>query len=121
MWRDGPMIRLANSLKNLHTNNFKDVVKSDIELLDPALLPLNQGLSQGSYVTDDPVKAVIIDCFEEQNVIKVKAGIFYSSIIAGCSCADDPTPVDTIQEYCVLEFDISKETGETSVKLLPES
>lgn len=99
----------------------QEKLKQAIESINPATLPLQQGLSQGSHVTDDPLKTIIINYVEEEDSIQVKAGIFYSSIIAGCSCADDPTPVDTNQEYCVLQFDIDKNTGEADVKLLGES
>jgi hypothetical protein len=50
----------------------------------------------------------------------VKAGIFYTGVIAGCSCADDPTPVDELNEYCVVQFDIDRMTAETTVRLLAE-
>jgi len=50
----------------------------------------------------------------------VKAGLLYAGIIAGCSCADDPTPIDEVTEYCVVRFDIDKATAETKVTLLSE-
>lgn len=36
------------------------------------------------------------------------------------SCADDPTPVDELTEYCVLQFDIDRTTADASVTLLAE-
>jgi hypothetical protein len=50
----------------------------------------------------------------------VKAGIFYSGVVTGCSCADDPTPVNEESEYCVVQLDINKQTGETAIALLAE-
>lgn len=114
-------IRFDNLPEFCSENQFQEVIIREIEQLDQELLPLQEGLALGSHVTDDPLKAMMINCDEEQGCIKVKVGVFYSSIIAGCSCADDPTPIDTNQEYCVLEFEINKETGEANVTLLPES
>ena len=115
------VIRFSESLQIWPSDNFSAIFNKEIEQLDASLLPLQQGIAQGSYITDDPFKVMIIGVTEDKGSILVKAGIFYQSIIAGCSCADDPTPVDTNQEYCVLLFTIDKETGEAEVDLLPES
>lgn len=116
----GLWVQIDKSLENWRSDNFKASVQQEIEQLDPSLLPLQEGLSQGSYVADEPFKAIIIGVTDNGDSIVVKAGIFYSSVIAGCSCADDPTPVDTQQEYCVLQFDINRNTAQTSVQLLEE-
>lgn len=63
---------------------------------------------------------MIIGVAEENEYIRVKAGIFYQSIIAGCSCADDPTPIDTNQEYCVVQFIIDKSSSAAKVELIEE-
>ena len=58
-----------------------------------------------------------------RNVLKRVAPVMtvfiISGIIAGCSCADDPTPVDTTTEYCELQLEIDRESAETRVILLP--
>ena len=61
---------------------------------------------------------MIILVADDEGFIHVKAGIFYSGIIAGCSCADDPTPVDEQNEYCEVQFEINKKTAEATVALL---
>lgn len=115
------IVRLEAALKAWSTDNFPEVFKQEIEQLGGWLLPLQQGLSQGSYVSEDPINIMIIGVTDDDNSIVVKAGIFYSSIIAGCNCADDPTPVDTIPEYCIAQFQINKSTAETRVDLIKES
>lgn len=102
------------------TPDFKDILKEEIEKMDAGQLPLQQGLSTGSHALDDKLNAVLIGVSEEAGFIRVKAGIFYSGIIAGCSCADDPTPVNEESEYCVVQLDIDKQTAETTVALLAE-
>lgn len=114
------MCHLPKSLHAWETPEFRDVLKREIEQLDAGQLPLQQGLSSSSYVTDRPFQAMIISVSEEAGLIRAKAGIFYTGVIAGCSCADDPTPIDEQTEYCVLQFDIDRATAETRVTLLAE-
>jgi hypothetical protein len=61
---------------------------------------------------------MVINALEERCSVKVKAGIFFSSVIAGCSCADDPTPIDESAEYCEIQFTVEKESANTIISLL---
>jgi hypothetical protein len=117
--QDSGMIRLTKALSAWGTPEFEATLKQEIEQLDAAQLPLQQGLTTGSYALDGH-KAMIIDVTEETGLIRVKAGIFYSGILTGCACADDPTPVNEESEYCVVQLDIDKHTAETSIALLAE-
>jgi hypothetical protein len=112
------MIKLTKTLNAWGEPAFKEILKAEIAQLDFSLLPLQQGLSQGSYAIGDNFSVMIIGVSEQPAFIRVKAGIFYTSIIAGCSCADDPTPIDELTEYCEVQFDINKMTAETTVTLL---
>ncbi|MGB5259768.1 MAG: hypothetical protein WBO06_09890 [Gammaproteobacteria bacterium] len=112
------MIRLTIALDAWGTPGFEAILKAEIEQLDAGQLPLQQGLSTSSYALDDNLDVAIISVTEEADSIRAKAGIFYSGIIAGCSCADDPTPLDKNTEYCVIALDINKMTAETTVTLL---
>ena len=81
-------------------------------------LPLQQGLSTGNYVTAEPVSVMINSVAEMENIIRVRAGIFYQGVLGGCSCADDPTPTSESNEYCEVQLDIDKTTAETAVTLI---
>lgn len=114
------MIQLTKSLHAWGTPDFEEILKAEIKQMSAAQLPLQQGLSTSSYALDDKLNVRIISVSEEANFIHAKAGIFYTGIIAGCSCADDPTPVEEQNEYCEVQLDIHKVTGETAVALLEE-
>ena len=114
------MIRLPDSVRAWGGPDFESVLKREIAALDPTALPLQQALSVSSHVAERPVQATILACGSDGGRICVKAGIFYSGIIAGCSCADDPTPMAEQAEYCVLQFDIDPATAEATVTLLPD-
>lgn len=112
-----PVIRLTKTLNAWGTPAFGEVAKREIEQLGAANLPLQQGLSNTSYALDTAFNAMIISASEEAGCLRVRAGIFYSGIIAGCSCADDPTPVEAQSEYCEMRFDIDKVTAATTVTI----
>lgn len=112
------MIRLSKALNAWGTPEFNNVLKAEIEKLGVEQLPLQQGLSTSSYALDEKPDVLIISVAENAKFIHAKTGIFYKGIIAGCSCADDPTPIDENTEYCEVQFAIDKLTAETKVTLL---
>lgn len=114
------MIRFTESLNAWGTSGFRDIFKQEIEQLDAESLPLQQALSAGSHVQGDKFTVLILGVSEENDFIRARIGVFYVSIIAGCSCADDPTPVSELNEYCEVQLDIDKKTAETTVTLAPE-
>jgi hypothetical protein len=46
--------------------------------------------------------------------------VFFSGILSGCSCADDPTPVEAQAEYCELAIAIDTASGEADVTVLAD-
>jgi len=46
-------------------------------------------------------------------------GVFFQSVIGGCSCTDDPTPASEINEYCEALLEIDKATADTVI-MIPE-
>ena len=69
------MIRLTKALNAWGTPEFEAALKQEIEQLDAAQLPLQQGLTTGSYALAGH-KAMLISTSEDAGVIRVKAGIF---------------------------------------------
>jgi hypothetical protein len=114
------MIRLTKTLNTWGTPGFQDTLKGEVAQLDADRLPLQQALSTSSHVTDSQPTVTIIRASDDEDLIHIKAGIFYSGIIAGCSCADDPTPIDEQNEYCVVQIEINKQTAEATITLLDE-
>ncbi len=113
-------MQLKESLQAWGTPAFRETLKAEIARLGTVELPLQQGLSGSSYATDTPPQAVILNSEDRGDHLWVKAGLFYTGIIAGCSCADDPTPVEEQTEYCEVVLEIDKDTGDTKVALLSE-
>ncbi len=114
------VLRLSEAMKAWGTPDFTDILKREIEQLDTRWLPLQQALSRGSHVGTGDREAMILGITEEAGSIRVKAGVFYTGVIAGCNCADDPTPVAEEPEYCELRFDIDTATALATVTLLDD-
>ena len=93
------MFKLDSSLQAWNTDSFVETFKKEVCALSGGQLPLQQGLSNSSYALDDKLSVTVLDVTHDDEYISVKAGIFYTGIIAGCNCADDPGPVDEINEY----------------------
>jgi len=111
------MLKLADSLKAWGTPGFETALKNEIQELDPGVLPLQQGLSQSSHVSDAKISAVVLKVTEAPDSIRAKAGVFYTGIIAGSCCSDDPTPISENTEYCEIVLEINKITAGTVVTL----
>lgn len=114
------MIRLPAALDAWNSPQFMAVLKREIERLGGGQLPLQQGLTASSHALDDRFDAMIIGTADDAGFIHAKVGVFFSGIITGCSCADDPTPVEPQNEYCEMIFAIDKATAETTVTLLAD-
>lgn len=114
------MIRFRKILDAWNTPELDSVFKQELAELDVGILPLQQGLTLSSHVTDRPIQAMILNLSEDADLIRVKAGIFYTGVVAGCSCADDPTPIVEQNEYCVLQFCIDKQSAEATVMFVAE-
>lgn len=109
---------LPASLRTWGTPEFESTLKQEVARLDATQLPLQQGLTTSSYALADKLKVSVIRVTEEARFVRVKAGLFYTGIIAGCSCADDPTPVDEVTEYCEVQIDMDKTTAKATISLL---
>ena len=112
------MIKLEKANKAWGTEQFNRICQQEIAGLDKDLLPLQQGLTQTSCVGIGDIDAVILDSSADKRSILVRASLFYSGIIAGSCCADDPTPVEELPEHCELEFIIDRSTSQTKVRLV---
>jgi len=112
------MIKLVSSLQTWNTPAFISNLKEEICSLDSSLLPLQQGLRYSSIANADSLSVSVLKTSEDEDHIFIKAGLFYTGIIAGCNCADDPTPVDENNEYCEVSISINKVTAEATINLV---
>ena len=113
-------MQLTKALNAWNTPAFDAVLKQEIECMDGKFLPLQQGLLHSSYANEQGFSVSILRVSHDDALIRVKAGIFYTGMIPGCSCADDPTPDDEYNEYCVVVFEIDRKNGKTRINLVAD-
>lgn len=120
-------LQLPRSLAAWDTPDFGATLKQEIEAAGAAALPLQQALSFSSYALDGAVSVMILGVGDMESpagvtpaTIDARIGVFFSGIVAGCNCADDPTPVEPQNEYCELELAIDKTTAETAIRLVAD-
>ena len=111
------MIKFSDSLRDWQTNAFSNSFKRDIQGLPSGALPLQARGMQNGLVDDSDLSLTILQTIETEDTLKTKAGIFFSEIIGGCSCGDDPA---TENAYCEIWVDICKVTSEASFLLADE-
>ena len=111
-------MQLLHTLHAWNSPGFENALKHEVESLEPGLLPLQQGLSHSSHVGCGKIRLILLDSEESADFIRVKAGIFYTGVIAGACCSDDPSPMNEQTEYSELCFDIDKQSAETRITVL---
>ena len=109
--------RLPKSLAAWPGDNFSATFCNEVAHLPHGVLPLQQALAMGSHVVERTPKVMLLASSEEPQQLNVKAGVFFNTVLAGCNCADDPTPMDENNEYVELSFHIDRSTGETQAKI----
>lgn len=114
----GPaMIRFPHAARAWGSDAFRQTLRQEIERLDDASLPLQQGLARSSAVADGGFEVMILGVGERHGEITARAGLFYRGVIGGCSCADDPTPMDTVDEYCEVDIRLDTATAVAQISL----
>ncbi|MBL8486262.1 MAG: hypothetical protein JNK22_04180 [Rhodocyclaceae bacterium] len=111
------MLRLPRSLAAWNTSAFAETLRQELEAAGAGHLPLQAGLAATSVAVEEGLRVLFLGAEETPGQIRVRVGIFYSGIVAGCNCADDPTPVEPQPEYCDLILLIDRETACTKVAL----
>lgn len=112
------MIRLPHALAAWNTPAFAATLKRELTALDPACLPLQAAVSASSVALDAPIEVMVLDATADAGCIQARVGVLFSGIVAGCNCADDPTPVAAQPEYCELLLAIDRSTAATTAALI---
>lgn len=105
------MPKLCNALRDWQTDAFKQTLKTEIQQLPTGQLPLDSGVTEGGMIDDSDISVSVISVDDKDSVIETKLGIFFTEIIGGCNCADDPIQKNA---YCELRMRLDKENAEAS-------
>ena len=112
---------LPATLRAWGSTAFDATLQQEVAALDIDRLPLQAGLRHGSHALPAPLQIIPLSDRVAGRTLHIRIGIHYSSMIAGCSCADDPTPVDRLSEYCEAELCIDMDSAQATIRLEPVS
>ncbi|KTG16334.1 MULTISPECIES: hypothetical protein [unclassified Guyparkeria] len=96
----------------------ESVFKEELAAMAPDELPLQRGMAHGSVADGERLSAMVIRADIDADHVRIRAGLFFSSVVAGCACHNDPTPMAEEAEYCEASFEIERPGGSTVVRLL---
>jgi hypothetical protein len=114
------MMRFPKTLLAWDTPEFRAIFLAELTQFGPGVLPLQQGLEHSSYALEDDIRLVVVGMEQAGDAIHVQVGIFYTGLVPGCSCADDPTPVEPQNEYCEARVIIDRASGEAVISLVED-
>lgn len=112
-------MRLPESIRAWGTTDFAATLKRELAVHADEL-PLQQALSGTSSVVEEAITVVLLGADADETVIRVKVGIFFAGILAGCSCADDPTPIEPQNEYGKWLITIDRQSGAARIEQLED-
>ncbi|MFW2372561.1 MAG: glucosamine--fructose-6-phosphate aminotransferase [Gammaproteobacteria bacterium] len=96
------MQHLTLSNLDLESRSFTRNFKHYLEQLEPDSLPLHRCTSQGGMVDDTNISVSILSVEETESTIEVKIAVFFTEIIGGCSCGDDPLSENAYGELLAI-------------------
>ena len=110
-----PSPSLADFLWEWPHGSWKSTLKREIEALPSGSLPLEYAVARCGIVDDGDVSVTVINASQDSSSIQVKVGVFFTEIVAGCVCGEDPTAENG---YCELLVHIDKITGAADFELI---
>ncbi len=78
---------------------------------------LQRALRQGSIALPETLDVAIIRSEPGAARTLIRVSLFFQSVIAGCNCADDPSPEDRLEEHCEARILIENDSGKLQVTL----
>jgi len=112
------LIQLENILEHLNNPQFPHAIKQTLENLPAGSLPLEKATTQGGMIDDNKISVGILNYKKDGPIIQVKFSVFFTEIIGGCNCHDDPVEANA---YCEMLAHIKADSGITSFTLCEDA
>jgi hypothetical protein len=103
---------LPSSLGAWATDAFDRELKEELAALGADALPLDTCHTQGGLDADDRLTPSVLRKTDDESRVHVRVGVFFTEIMGGCSCSDEPFAADG---DCEIEIRIDKETAEARI------
>ena len=79
-----------------------------LDALPAGALPLGSGCTRGGMIDDSALTFSVLAVDEQAGRVAARVGVFFTEVVGGCNCSDDPVAFDA---YCVLEVAFDRATG----------
>jgi hypothetical protein len=109
-------LSLPAALAAWNTPGFQAELKRELETL-AALLPLQQGTAHGGVADGSKLAVSVFSVRADDGTIHAEVGAFFSEVVAGCNCGDDPME---LHAYCVMRISIDRVSGRAAVLVLAD-
>ncbi len=100
-WPDGDLLSALNS---------------ELADADPGWLALERLMRHGNHVVGRP-RFMILGSQADDKRLTLRLGVFFQSLVAGCACADDPTPEEPIEEYGEVWLHIDRDDAAARLEI----
>ncbi len=97
-------LTLPISLAARNQPDFCRVLADELRGQNALFLPLQRALEHGSHALVESASIMLLRERENDGRLHLVLGVSYASIIPGCACEADPTPMSEIAEYAWLQL-----------------
>ncbi|MBF0257005.1 MAG: hypothetical protein HQL47_11245, partial [Gammaproteobacteria bacterium] len=99
-------MQLPDSLAALGRPEFAQLLNAELRACSnqpPLQQALQRAMRQGSQVLESDLQIQLQSLSVENEALQLRLGVFFSSLIAGCNCADEPLTPDLSLEHLAAE------------------
>jgi hypothetical protein len=109
-------LHLLAALAAWGTAGFQAALKHELESHATAL-PLQQGVAMGGVANASNLAVSVFSAHEDDAAIRAEVGVFFTEVVAGCNCGDDPMD---LHGYCVMRISIDKGSAHATVFVMSD-
>jgi hypothetical protein len=109
------MVKLPETLRAWGTDRCAHLLKREILALKPGTLPLHLATKQGGMIQGGARDLTVLAVEDDGNSLLAHIGVFFTEVVGGCSCGDEPLTVDS---YCELKLRIDKRSAEADLEVV---
>ncbi|MDZ7662192.1 hypothetical protein [Thiohalophilus sp.] len=111
------MLKLLHTIEQHDPDALIRTLKRELESGVGANLPLDQGTGEGGYSDASDLQVTVLGIDQDDQVLHARIGVFFTEIIANCSCGDEPVHKPA---YCRMQLSIDRITGATTATVLAD-
>jgi hypothetical protein len=107
--------RLRETLQAGPSGSFARTLKRELESLPAGSLPLQKAAVHCGIIDDSNISVTVIRTSQNPTSLQATVGVFFTEIVAGCVCGEDPSPVNA---YCEIQIGIDKTTADVDFQVI---